>query len=187
MAYGAPSPSSALIRSRESPLASASAFGQTGDLSFSGVRVIGMSRNADAFRQAEVRRTGSDVARASAEASGLGNIESAIEQSGAYNAIVDFESSLQQLTQDPVDTALRAALVLSAAVAGTGVAAQASAQDHFAALRATFRGVDKVGERYVFNIGGNKYRLIAAIAFTPQLLWVKAVLTHADYDEGDWK
>ncbi len=57
---------------------------------------------------------------------------------------------------------------------------------HFAALRATFRGVDKVGERYVFNIG-NKYRLIAAIAFTPQLLWVKAVLTHADYDEGDWK
>ena len=58
---------------------------------------------------------------------------------------------------------------------------------HFAALRSTFRGVDKVGERYVFNIGGNKFRLIAAIAFAPQLLWVKAVLTHADYDEGDWK
>ncbi|MDX9701084.1 MAG: type II toxin-antitoxin system HigB family toxin [Rhodocyclaceae bacterium] len=58
---------------------------------------------------------------------------------------------------------------------------------HFAALRAAFRSVDKVGERYVFNIGGNKYRLIAAIAFAPQLLWVKAVLTHTDYDEGDWK
>lgn len=58
---------------------------------------------------------------------------------------------------------------------------------HFAALSTTFRGVDKVGERYVFNIGGNKYRLIAAIAFAPQLLWIKAVLTHADYDEGDWK
>lgn len=58
---------------------------------------------------------------------------------------------------------------------------------HFAALRTTFHGVDKVGERYVFNIGGNKYRLIAAIAFAPQLLWIKAVLTHADYDEGDWK
>ena len=57
---------------------------------------------------------------------------------------------------------------------------------NFAALRATFTSVDKVGGRYVFNIGGNKYRLIAAIAFTPQLLWVKAVLTHADYDEGDW-
>jgi len=58
---------------------------------------------------------------------------------------------------------------------------------NFAALRAAFRGVDKVGERFVFNIGGNKYRLIAAIAFAPQLLWVKAVLTHADYDKGDWK
>lgn len=59
--------------------------------------------------------------------------------------------------------------------------------DNFAALRATFRTVDKVGERFVFNVGGNKYRLIAAIAFAPQLLWVKAVLTHADYDKGDWK
>ena len=57
----------------------------------------------------------------------------------------------------------------------------------FADLKATFRAVDKVGERFVFNIGSNKYRLIAAIAFAPQLLWVKAVLTHAEYDKGDWK
>jgi len=55
------------------------------------------------------------------------------------------------------------------------------------ALRTTFRGVDKVGERYVFNIGGNKYRLIAAIAFAPQLVWIKAVLTHSEYDKGGWK
>lgn len=59
--------------------------------------------------------------------------------------------------------------------------------DSFAALRATFRGVDKVGDRFVFNIGGNKYRLIASIAFTAELLWVKAVLTHAEYDKGEWK
>lgn len=58
---------------------------------------------------------------------------------------------------------------------------------NFAELRTTFRSVDKVGERFVFNIGGNKYRLIAAIAFSAQLLWVKAVLTHADYDKGGWK
>jgi mRNA interferase HigB len=57
----------------------------------------------------------------------------------------------------------------------------------FADLKATFRTVDKIGERFVFNIGGNKYRLVAAIAFTPQLFWVKAVLTHAEYDKGDWK
>ncbi|MDP2794550.1 MAG: type II toxin-antitoxin system HigB family toxin [Sulfurisoma sp.] len=58
---------------------------------------------------------------------------------------------------------------------------------NFAALRATFASVDKVGERYVFDIGGNKFRLIAAIQFATQRLFVKAVLTHREYDKGDWK
>lgn len=58
---------------------------------------------------------------------------------------------------------------------------------NFSELKATFASVDKVGERFVFNIGGNKYRLIAGIAFKPALLWVKAVLTHAEHDKGDWK
>ena len=57
----------------------------------------------------------------------------------------------------------------------------------FAQLKATFASVDKVGERYVFNIGGNKYRLVATIAFQPGLVWVKAVLTHEQYDKGAWK
>jgi len=58
---------------------------------------------------------------------------------------------------------------------------------NFAALRATFASVDKVGSRYVFNIGGNKYRLVAAIAWSVQALWIKAVLTHAEYDKEEWK
>ncbi len=58
---------------------------------------------------------------------------------------------------------------------------------NFAQLKATFASVDKVGEWYVFNIGGNKYRLIAAIAFQAGLVWVKAVLTHGEYDKGAWK
>lgn len=57
----------------------------------------------------------------------------------------------------------------------------------FAALRAAFPGVDKVGDLFVFNIGGNKYRLIASVAFSVQTLWVKAVLTHNEYDKGAWK
>ncbi len=57
----------------------------------------------------------------------------------------------------------------------------------YADLKLTFGSVDKVGERYVFNIGGNKFRLIAAIAFAPQLFWIKAVLTHVEYDKGGWK
>ena len=58
---------------------------------------------------------------------------------------------------------------------------------NFVELKATFASVDKVGGRYVFNIGGNKYRLVAAIAFQPGLMWVKAVLTHSEYDKGVWK
>jgi mRNA interferase HigB len=39
----------------------------------------------------------------------------------------------------------------------------------------------------VFNIGGNKYRLIAAIHFNTRKLFVRHVLTHREYDQGDWK
>ena len=58
---------------------------------------------------------------------------------------------------------------------------------HFADLRTAFPSVDKVGDLYVFNIGGNKYRLIASIAYKVKTVWIKAVLTHAEYDQGAWK
>lgn len=45
-----------------------------------------------------------------------------------------------------------------------------------------FGSVDKVGHYYVFDIAGNHYRLIAAIHFNTQTLYIRAVLTHSDYD-----
>lgn len=39
----------------------------------------------------------------------------------------------------------------------------------------------------VFNIGGNKYRLIAAIHFNRQIIFVLRFLTHAEYDKNIWK
>lgn len=59
--------------------------------------------------------------------------------------------------------------------------------EDFSALRRRFGGVDKVGDLYVFNIGGNKYRLIVFLQITQQLAYIKHVLTHAEYDKGDWK
>lgn len=39
----------------------------------------------------------------------------------------------------------------------------------------------------VFNIGGNKYRLVARIRYDYQLVNVRAVMTHNEYDESKWK
>jgi mRNA interferase HigB len=53
---------------------------------------------------------------------------------------------------------------------------------HFAALKTSFSSVDRVGLFYVFDIGGNKYRLVAAIHFNRQMLYIRHVFTHAEYD-----
>jgi len=58
---------------------------------------------------------------------------------------------------------------------------------HWAELKATFNAVEKVGDLIVFDIGGNKYRLIAYVRFEKQIVYVKAALTHREYDKGAWK
>lgn len=59
--------------------------------------------------------------------------------------------------------------------------------DDFVELKSTFPSVDLVGKLTIFNIGGNKYRLITAIHFNRQKIYVRNVLTHQEYDRGDWK
>jgi flagellar hook-associated protein FlgK len=94
-----------------SELAANSSAGSPAAINLAGVRISGIVRNADAFRQSEVRRTGADAARANAEVKGLENIESAIEATGVYDSIVGFETGLQQLLSDPVDGSLRASVL----------------------------------------------------------------------------
>ena len=96
---------------RLSEVSSSGGWMRIGDVSLSGVRLDSVVRNADLFRQAEVRRTGADGARASTEVAGLENIEAAIEQANVFPAIVEFEGALQRLVADPVDPSLRAAVI----------------------------------------------------------------------------
>ncbi|MBN2805809.1 MAG: type II toxin-antitoxin system HigB family toxin [Prolixibacteraceae bacterium] len=54
----------------------------------------------------------------------------------------------------------------------------------FADIRQTFNSVDNVGnKRYVFNIKGNTYRLIALILFAPKIVYIRFIGTHTEYDK----
>ena len=57
----------------------------------------------------------------------------------------------------------------------------------FADVRAHYRSADHVGKFTVFDIAGNKYRLITVIHFNTGRLYVRWVLTHAEYDRGTWQ
>ncbi|MCA6526852.1 MAG: type II toxin-antitoxin system HigB family toxin [Pseudanabaena sp.] len=46
---------------------------------------------------------------------------------------------------------------------------------------------DAAGRFTVFNIKGNKYRLIVSIDYERQIINIKYILTHAEYDSGRWK
>ncbi len=58
---------------------------------------------------------------------------------------------------------------------------------HFDDVRQTFPSADNVGQLTVFNIGGNNYRLITKISFLKQKVYIKNVLTHAEYNKDNWK
>lgn len=66
-------------------------------------------------------------------------------------------------------------------------AVEAAAWNNPAALRAAFGSADFVGDLTVFNVGGNKYRLIAFVHYRRQIVFIKHILTHERYDEGKWK
>ena len=54
-------------------------------------------------------------------------------------------------------------------------------------VQQTYKSAEAVGNFTVFNIRGNNYRLIADIIYSRQRIYLKYVLTHAEYDKGDWK
>lgn len=62
--------------------------------------------------------------------------------------------------------------------------ARAQAPD-FSALKAVFNTVDWVSGYVVFDVGGDKYRVIADVVFRSQTVFIKHIFTHKEYDS--WK
>lgn len=54
-------------------------------------------------------------------------------------------------------------------------------------VRKTYPHADSVGDLTVFNIKGNSYRLIVGIDYQWRRIYVKHLLTHAEYDKGGWR
>lgn len=61
-----------------------------------------------------------------------------------------------------------------------------STVSNFIELRDIFPSADQVEGLTVFNIGGNKARLIAAIHYNSQRVFIRHVLTHSEYDKNKW-
>lgn len=54
-------------------------------------------------------------------------------------------------------------------------------------VRKSFPATDMLGDLAIFNIRGNRYRLIVRMVFRYKRVYIKEFLTHAEYDRGGWK
>ncbi len=57
----------------------------------------------------------------------------------------------------------------------------------FTGLRQTFRSADYVDGYTIFDVGGNRYRIAAVVHFDKQRIYVRQVMTHAEYDRNAWR
>lgn len=57
----------------------------------------------------------------------------------------------------------------------------------WADVKSDFASASIVGSCVVFNIGGNRYRLVTRILYVSQKVFILKVMTHTEYDEDKWK
>jgi mRNA interferase HigB len=58
---------------------------------------------------------------------------------------------------------------------------------NFSDVRESFRHADVYRDCVIFDIGGNKFRLITKIRYKKKRVYIRFVLTHPDYDKDLWK
>jgi len=65
--------------------------------------------------------------------------------------------------------------------------AENASPDSFPELRKVFSSADYVDGYTIFDVGENRYRIIAVIHYDQRRLYVRNVLTHAEYDRNAWR
>jgi mRNA interferase HigB len=58
---------------------------------------------------------------------------------------------------------------------------------NFGAVKATFNATDQVGKYLVFDVGGNKYRVVVGIFYEDRVILIRHILTHDEYDRDGRK
>jgi len=59
--------------------------------------------------------------------------------------------------------------------------------DNFADVRSSWRNSDVAGRFVVFDVSHNKCRLIATIKYRWRMVYIRQILTHAEYDRKEWQ
>lgn len=54
-------------------------------------------------------------------------------------------------------------------------------------IKQTFNSVDAFGDCVIFDVGGNKYRIIGKVGYQKHLVFIRFVLTHSEYDKKQWQ
>ena len=57
----------------------------------------------------------------------------------------------------------------------------------FADVRRSWKNSDVVGRFVVFDISHNRCRLIATIKYKWRMVYVRRILSHAEYDDAEWQ
>jgi mRNA interferase HigB len=65
--------------------------------------------------------------------------------------------------------------------------AKRSTWSGFSEVKQAFNTADFVAPHVVFDIGGDKYRLVAEINFMRRVLFIRRIMTHKEYSKGAWK
>ncbi len=58
---------------------------------------------------------------------------------------------------------------------------------NFSGLKNTFNSADVYKNCTIFDVGGNKYRIIAKIEYQKHLVFIRSVLSHSEYDNKKWQ
>lgn len=65
--------------------------------------------------------------------------------------------------------------------------AKAANWNNFEQVRLSWKNSDRVGKFVIFDISHNKCRLVSVIKYEWKMVYVRGVMTHAEYDKVDWK